>query len=268
MKFEPLRYCLSIIRRGLMLFFAFAVFAILGLLHLFIWKPRLRLAAAKAVCQAGEKLGCFILGLTVRAHGWLPEGGALLTPNHTSYAEVLALGSRTACLFVPKEAIGRWPLVGLIVRMTGQILVRRKAGRSMRATAGTIRERLAQGHKVCVFLEGTTTGGDRMLPFRASFLQPAIDAGCPVVPVALKWSATRAGTSVIDDLAFWDPKRHHFWSHLSRLAGLGGFELDIYYLDPIATEGKDRKALAKEAQAALSETLNLPIRQGDIPEDA
>ncbi len=267
MKRNPLRFCLSAIRRTLMIFTALVVFAILALLHLVIWNPARRIAAAKAVCKAGEKLGCRILGITIREHGSLPDGGVLMTPNHTSYAEVLALGSRSSCLFVPKEAIGRWPVVGLIVRMTGYILVKRKAGRAMRVTAMKIRERLEQGHKVCVFLEGTTTGGDRMLPFRASFLQPAIEAGTPVVPVALKWTATRPGTSVIDDLAFWDSQRHHFWPHLARLAGLGGFELDIHYLAPISTEGKDRKSLARETQAAILEKLNLEIEAGEIPED-
>jgi len=38
-----------------------------------------------------------------------------------------------------------------------------------------------------VFPEGTTTAGDRVLPFHGSLLEPAIAAGVTVYPAALRY---------------------------------------------------------------------------------
>ncbi|MFW5870821.1 MAG: lysophospholipid acyltransferase family protein [Candidatus Sumerlaeota bacterium] len=254
---KPKQYVRSLWRRGLMILFTCAVFARVAWARVRYRDRRTRIAAAKDHCAWGLRIGTRILGYTIRQHGRLPEGGALLTPNHTGYGDILALGGRARCLFVPKQEIGNWPVVGTIVRLTGHILVKRTAGRSMKATARSIQDRLEDGFRVCVFLEGTTTGGDRLLPFRASFLQPAIDAKAPIVPVALHWKATRPGTSVIEHVAFWRPGIHRFWTHLARHAGLNGIEVDIFYGQPIDPTGWDRKALADELEKQVRKMLEL-----------
>ena len=50
---------------------------------------------------------------------------------------------------------------------------------------GQIDALLGDGVDVAIFPEGTTTDGTHLLSFHAALLQPAIEAGAPIQPLAL-----------------------------------------------------------------------------------
>lgn len=193
-----------------------------------------------------------ILGLRLRVHG-LPEGGAppgcMLAPNHTSYLDIVALSAIAPCFFVPKGEIATWPLLSTLTRASLHPFIRRASTRAILATSRAVADRLRAGQRICVFLEGTTTKGDRLLPFRPLLLEPAIELGAPVVPVAIDWRVTRPEMSVPADVAYWAD--HDFVTHVGRLLGLGGVEVELRFGEPIATAGRDRRELATQVRAAL-----------------
>src|SRR5689334_3577753 len=66
-----------------------------------------------------------LLGIDVSCAGELPEPGAILMANHRSYLDIPALLSLLPCVFVAKQEVTRWPLLGWAARRAETIFVRR-----------------------------------------------------------------------------------------------------------------------------------------------
>ncbi|PCJ54976.1 MAG: hypothetical protein COA73_13910 [Candidatus Hydrogenedentota bacterium] len=196
-----------------------------------------------------------LAGFQVECRGQVPEGSYLIAPNHLSYADIIVLGSIFKCFFVAKDDVESWPIIGFLFKQTEQISVPRNSRRGVLATNKRVGERLTQGQSVCVFLEGTSSGGGEVLPFHASLLQPALDAGVPVVPVAIRWTCEQPGVNVEEDIAYW--KDHTLVPHLIRLLGLGGCRAIVTIGEPTLSGERDRKtwavALHDEVASMLEE---------------
>ncbi|HOR26608.1 MAG TPA: lysophospholipid acyltransferase family protein [Candidatus Sumerlaeota bacterium] len=208
--------------------------------------------------HAWAVMACAVFGIRVRRHGPPPPPGALLAANHVSYADILALSSAIPCLFTPKSEIKSWPLAGFFVRTTGHPFVTRARGRDIIKTTRSIERRLRAGTHVVVFLEGTTTGGDRLLPFKPALLGAAESIQAPVVPVALRWSSRHPRVAVQRDIAYWG--RHVIGPHVWRLVGLRGTQVDITFHEPMRLDaGERRRLLADRLRRRIAATLDLPL---------
>ncbi len=199
-----------------------------------------------------------LLGWRITFEGRPPQEAVLLAPNHMGYADVAALGSVLPCHFVAKADVLSWPVIGFLFDSTGHIgVVRKRDAMSMRKTNEAIASKLKLGASVCVFLEGTSTGGDRVLPFRAPLIQPALDAEVPIMPVAIQYLADRPGLDTSEDVAYW--KDHVFGTHLWRLVGLRGVHVHVRFGDPVSTRDVDRKQLAVQLRENVATLSGLPM---------
>lgn len=212
--------------------------------------PPARLVAARRWTSRWLAHCARSLGLRVIATGNRPPDGSLIAPNHLGYADVVALGSVLPCFFVAKIDVESWPLVGYLFKTSHNIGVPRVRAKALVETTRRITERLRAGHSVCVFLEGTSSGGGTLLPFYPPLVQPAIDAGAPVVPVALHWRPTSPAIDVAEDIAYW--KDHTFGPHAWRLLGLKGICVEIEFGEPILPAHHTRKSLAERAHAEVA----------------
>src|SRR5436305_2022229 len=88
-------------------------------------------------------------------------------------------------LFVAKRELGRVPFLGWFLKAMGMVLVdradRKGAARSVAAAA----QRLRQGWSLLSFPEGTRSRDGRLQGFKTATFAAAIEAGAPVVPIAL-----------------------------------------------------------------------------------
>lgn len=123
-------------------------------------------------------------------------GPVLVVSNHLSVVDPLVLAcalrrsGRRATFLAMVEAFS-WPVVGWLLRRTGQIPVRRavEAGRDDALVPAL--ERLLAGECVALYPEGriTTRTDSRLMPRgRTGAVRLALAAGCPIVPVA-QWGA-------------------------------------------------------------------------------
>lgn len=191
---------------------------------------------------------CRALGIERSVGGPPPPAGCCLVPNHQSYLDILLLGSTTAPLvFVAKSEITSWPGIGFLTRITDQIFIERSRSRGMLNSLHEVAERLDRGYRVCIFLEGTTSGGDRVHRFHPSMLQPVVEAGAPIAPVAIRWSSPDPRILVAEDIAYW--KDHSFLLHVWRLLGLRGIQAGVTFGAVHQSRGRDRRKLAEELQA-------------------
>ncbi len=112
----------------------------------------------------------------------------LLVANHQSVIDICALfrAVPVPLRFLLKEEMKRVPFVGWYARATGMLFIVRdsvRAGAMFRRQAAAL---LAGGQHLCLFPEGTRSRDGSVGPFKGGSLQAAIDAGVPVVPVALQ----------------------------------------------------------------------------------
>ncbi|HRI89741.1 MAG TPA: lysophospholipid acyltransferase family protein [Candidatus Hydrogenedentes bacterium] len=209
---------------------------------------------------------CRAAGFRVRMIGALPTPGTFLAPNHLGYADVLAIGSAVPCFFVAKLDVETWPFIGTLFKISHNIGVPRARVKALVTATKEIKHRLLAGQSVCVFLEGTSSGGNRLLPFYPPLVQPAIDASAAVCPVAIRWTSIDSAVDISEDLAYWRPE-HTFAPHAWRLLGLSGMTAEIQFGQPIHSEGHTRKTLATAAQVAVGEMLGMHVEK-DIPANA
>jgi 1-acyl-sn-glycerol-3-phosphate acyltransferase len=195
---------------------------------------------------------CRIMGIRTKVSGELPEAGSMLTPNHLGYADILAIAAAIPTFFVAKSEIAGWPGIGYIFRKTEHIIVHREDAKELPGTIREMGRRLQAGHNVCVFLEGTSTGGDAVLPFLPSLTQAAISTCSPLAPMAVRWRPRNRRIDVSEDIAYW--KDHVFASHAWRLLGLKGLEVEIRFGKALPTRERKRRELA---EAARSEVMRL-----------
>lgn len=200
-----------------------------------------------------------MLGVRVHVEGSPPPEGCLLASNHTGYLDIIVLASLLRCFFVGKAEIATWPFMGVLYRKTDQIIVSRKRGRDLVETISRVSERLNAGQSVCVFLEGTSTGNDLLLPFYAPLVQPALDSGALVAPIGIRWRPRNPRLRVAEDIAYWGG--HHMGHHAWRLLGLRGLDVHVRYGEPVSPEGHSRKSLAAELERRIAELTDLPLNR-------
>jgi 1-acyl-sn-glycerol-3-phosphate acyltransferase len=116
------------------------------------------------------------------------SGPAVLVVNHASYIDSVVLMAvvRPPFRFVAKHRLGTLPLIGTVIRKVGHATIE-KADMAQRIAGGQELAKLARGTDLLVlFPEGTFARDPGLLPFRLGAFKAAVDAGRPVVPVAIK----------------------------------------------------------------------------------
>lgn len=103
---------------------------------------------------------------------------------------------------------------------------------------------------VAICPEGTTSHGDRLLPFHAALFQPAVDAGAAILPVALRYSDAGgqlcAGAAYVGEDSLLDS----VWAIVSTRHMTASVRVE----PPIAGAG-----LALAAETAIAAALGVPV---------
>lgn len=123
-------------------------------------------------------------------------GGVIVAVNHISYVDPLVVGhllynAGRVPLYMGKLEMFGWPVVGSVMRLTGQIPVNRNspdASLSLRHAVAA----LEAGECVVIYPEGTVTRDPDYWPMagRTGVARLALLSGAPVIPVA-QWGAQR-----------------------------------------------------------------------------
>ncbi len=128
-----------------------------------------------------------ILGFELRIEGRPVMPGALLVANHVSWIDIFAINALAPAAFVSKAEVRHWPVIGWLAARSETVFLRRGSRGHAKLVNGEIAALLQAGRNVAVFPEGTTTDGSHVLHFHAALLQPAIESGHPVQPLAITY---------------------------------------------------------------------------------
>ena len=112
---------------------------------------------------------CRLLGVTLSIDGAVALGKpVLLVSNHTSWLDIPVLSAVAPVSFVAKKEVGSWPFVSALARLQRTVFVDRTRRQAAGDATNEITSRLAAGETVVLFAEGTSSDGNRVLPFKTS----------------------------------------------------------------------------------------------------
>lgn len=197
-----------------------------------------------------------ILNIRVRVEGAAPDlatHNLMLVANHVSWLDIYLLSSVRPARFVSKSEIRSWPLVGRLAYRVGTFFIDRARRHDTARVNHEMSAALSQGGCVAVFPEGTTSYGDTLLPFHASLLQPAVHSASKIWPAAIRYShadgSLNRAASYVGDTSFG--------VSLREIVSQPEMYAELVFLAPIATHGKTRRELARQAELAIAAALNL-----------
>ncbi|NRA29255.1 MAG: 1-acyl-sn-glycerol-3-phosphate acyltransferase [Parvularculaceae bacterium] len=176
------------IRSVLFLIYMFLVSLVFGLIAMpALLKREWSIAFSKF--WAGHLLGALQLlcGVHDKVIGTenIPEGPLLVAAKHESMWETLRL---TVLLdrpsFVLKKELKHWPIFSWYCRANGFIFIDRDAGtKTLRDMTAQAKARMADGHQVVIFPEGTRSQPGEVLPLQPGVAALAKALGVPTVPM-------------------------------------------------------------------------------------
>ncbi len=193
-------------------------------------------------------------------HG--PGQGRLLLSNHVSWLDIFAIDALAPASFAAKAEIASWPLAGTLVARAGTVFVERGRRHAVHGVIQRMGEKLAAGLRAAVFPEGTTSDGQRLLPFHGNLVQSALNVGVPIVPVGLRYvdpdgEPSHAAAFVGDTT---------FLASVWRITAHPKLIVEVHVMPAIEpAPGLTRQHVAREARAAIAARLGLPL-DDTVPE--
>ncbi len=208
------------------------------------WTPWI----TQAVCRTAFVL----LGIRHRIHGSRMGHRGAVVANHSTWLDIFTLNAGKRIYFVSKAEVAKWVGIGWLARATGTVFITR-AAREARAQKATFEERLTIGHKLLFFPEGTSSDGQRVLPFKSALFAAFFSEGLKdlvwVQPVTVVYTAPEGRPK--NFYGWWGDME--FGPHLLKiLAASPQGAVDVHYHDPVrVADFEDRKALALYCEEAV-----------------
>jgi 1-acyl-sn-glycerol-3-phosphate acyltransferase len=140
-----------------------------------VWAPGcLRIGGARLQVEGRERID--------------PSRACFFAANHQSWIDIPVLFAALPppVLFLAKRELARVPLMGRYIEKMGMVFVDRADRRQAVRTVGHAAARLREGRSILSFPEGTRSPDGRVQRFKTATFAAAVEAGVPVVPVALE----------------------------------------------------------------------------------
>lgn len=186
-----------------------------------------------------------IMGMKFTTKGaQMTQAGAVVA-NHSSWLDIFSLNAAARVYFVSKSEVAKWPGIGLLARATGTVFIARDP-RQARAQKEVFEDRLKAGHKLLFFPEGTSTDGQRVLPFKstlfAAFFTPELKEILWVQPVTVNYVHPDGEENRF--YGWWGDM--DFFPHLIKtLAVRRSGAVEVIYHPPLrVAEAESRKSMA------------------------
>lgn len=223
---------------------------IIGLIIASVFLPFLakntKLALIKWWC--GGLLRAFHIKVTT--FGDLPPNttsGVMFVANHISWSDIHALNSKIALRFIAKSEIRSWPVFGYLVAKANTLFIDRSKKQEAAKIVNITAASLMTGDNLCFFPEGTTTDGKQVLPFKSSVLEAAIAANSPIWPVAIRYvnadGSMNTNTAYAGEISLIDS--------MYQVIKQKNVVVELHFLSPIDSAGKDRRHLTQAAYDAI-----------------
>jgi 1-acyl-sn-glycerol-3-phosphate acyltransferase len=186
------------------------------------------------------------MGLQIRCYGHMATTPTLLVANHISWLDIFAVLATSPVIFVSKQEVATWPILGRLTRQVGTLFIQRGQFQAAAITANQMSQALLNHQSVLFFPEGTSTEGVGVKRFHARLFQAAIQAEVPVQPIALRYPHGEGINQVVPYVG-----EEVFINHVWRVLGESQITIELWFCPAIPVEGKGRRELADYAQQQI-----------------
>ena len=195
-----------------------------------------------------------ILGLNITSEGSPPNPPFFLISNHLSYIDVVPLWYFLDGTFIAKSEVASWPFFGWGTRTLGVLFINRKLQSDVRRMNNRIAETISNSQGIILFPEGTSSKGERILPFNSSLLNYPAEKEMPVSCVAISYRTSDADRPAWSHVCWWGDMAFlpHFWELLK----IKQVDVTVRFGDKVTAN--DRKELSKKLHKQVSQ-LFIPI---------
>jgi len=178
---------------------------------------------------------------------------ALWVCNHISWLDILLLAGNSTVDFIAKTEVGKWPIIGYIVKKAGTLLISRENKFQTYRSLPLLQKRIRTGIPMIVFPEGTTTNGYSTLPFKPMFYQAAIREDAMIQPLSLQYFDSNG--DITDCVAFVDDD--DFITSLKQILKQPKIIARLHFLPAITASEYHRKQLASISRLAIDQDISL-----------
>ena len=211
-----------------------------------------------------------LLRLRVRVAGHpVRDRPVLFVSNHVSWLDIVAIGSIQPVAFVAKSEVRKWPLVGITAAMQRTVFVDRQRRHQTGDAVAQMVDRLKGGTPVVLFAEGTSSDGNRVLPFRSALLGAVEMAaklggvpGLMIQPMAIAYTATQGIPMGRQrrPLAAWYGDLD-FMPHIRSLIARTALDAVVSFGEPAAADsGLTRKEMTQSLEQATRRMMAQTLR--------
>ena len=184
-----------------------------------------------------HKLLLWLLSINIEYEGnyQRAKGCNFFDSNHLPYLDIPILGSVFPLRFVAKSEVQFWPIFGFLSKLARTIFIKRKRSDSV-IQKNKIFDLLSSGDKVCMFPEGTTSDGNRVLDFKSSSFSALENQKFLIQPIIISYSdlngipINRWLRPVIAWYGDMDLK-----PHLLKLVSLRSIKIKLIYINPVCS---------------------------------
>ena len=181
----------------------------------------------------------------------------LFVSNHISYLDIPILGSMAPLRFVAKSEVKQWPILGFLSKLASTIFITRVRSDSL-FQKNKIFNLLSEGKKLLIFPEGTTSDGNRVLPFKSSLFSALENKNFIIQPLIIIYSDLN-GMPInrwLRPIIAWYGDME-LMPHLSILKNIKSIDVKIIYLKPVNTMNfSNRKELSNHLEQQIHEAYS------------
>lgn len=214
---------------------------------------------------------CRLLGIRLHITGAVAQDRpVLIVSNHTSWLDIPVISAVAPVSFIAKKEVASWPFVSWLARLQNSVFVDRQRRTKVNETATEIIDRLRAGDSLVLFAEGTSSDGNRVLPFKTSLFaaaKPSRTTG-EDEPIAYVQTMGLAYTHLHGVPLSRADRVHVGWygdmelaGHLWRLLKAGPLDVSITIGPPVPlADFADRKALARHSESEVRTSVMRLLR--------
>ena len=196
-----------------------------------------------------------ILGfkITIKNKEFLqPHQSYMISSNHLSYLDIPILQSiiKNNCFISHYELKKNTPILYLMSQAAGSYFIERRNLKNIRKELRDIVKILKSNINIVFFPEGTSTKGEKLLPFHPPFFSASVLAKKNILPLCINYKKINNEPFCLknrDVICWYREQTHSFKEHLFSVLALKSLEIEIAFLKPITVEGKKARELAEES---------------------
>lgn len=192
-----------------------------------------------------------IIGVKTSIKGKIKSGNYLIISNHSSWLDIIILGSTFKTTFLSKIEVSHWPVIGKITTAVDMLFINRGAKDAASLAVNGISKFILNNRNVTIFPEGTSSGGKGLLKFKPRLFASCIETNSPIQCVIIRYPHKEK--NIHPSVPF--VRGDSLFLNILKVLFQDDISAEITISDLVYTNNKDRKSIANECYEIIKKDL-------------